>query len=153
MAQTVPQTVFGVIFVAACGSLLVFGVVKGLRESDGARAAGACLPGGHRDPGGGDLAGGPGRGSRPGQPGTRRPRCASSIRCTARQVTWRLIGTRENIQVPACTSCARAIDRHRPRKCCRIRLAGSAFRTSTSIRIEACGPRLASARGRPSAKR
>jgi hypothetical protein len=43
MAQTVPQTVFGVIFFAACGSLLVFGVVKGLRESDGARAAGAWL--------------------------------------------------------------------------------------------------------------
>jgi hypothetical protein len=33
---------------------------------------------------------------------------------SARQVTWRLIGTREHIRVPACTSCARAIDRHRP---------------------------------------
>jgi hypothetical protein len=33
---------------------------------------------------------------------------------SARPVSWRLIGTREQLKVPACTSCERAIKRHRP---------------------------------------
>lgn len=33
---------------------------------------------------------------------------------SARQVTWRLLGTREQLRVPACGACAQAISRHRP---------------------------------------
>jgi hypothetical protein len=33
---------------------------------------------------------------------------------SARLVSWRLIGTREQLKVPACTVCQRAISRHRP---------------------------------------
>jgi hypothetical protein len=33
---------------------------------------------------------------------------------SAGQVTWRLVGTREQLQVPACDACAQAISRHRP---------------------------------------
>jgi hypothetical protein len=33
---------------------------------------------------------------------------------SAGQVTWRLLGSREHLQVPACGACARAISRRRP---------------------------------------
>jgi hypothetical protein len=33
---------------------------------------------------------------------------------SARPVTWRLIGTREQLHVPACTACLHAVSRHRP---------------------------------------
>lgn len=33
---------------------------------------------------------------------------------SARLVTWRLIGTREQLRVPACSSCQRAVSLHRP---------------------------------------
>ena len=33
---------------------------------------------------------------------------------SAGQVTWRLIGTREQLRVPACDACEQAIGRHRP---------------------------------------
>jgi hypothetical protein len=33
---------------------------------------------------------------------------------SARLVTWRLIGTREQLRVPACPSCQRAVGQHRP---------------------------------------
>lgn len=33
---------------------------------------------------------------------------------SARQVTWRLLGSREQLRVPACRACAQAISRHRP---------------------------------------
>ncbi len=33
---------------------------------------------------------------------------------SAKQVTWRLLGTREQLQVPACGACKQAISRHRP---------------------------------------
>ena len=33
---------------------------------------------------------------------------------SARPATWRLIGTREQLRVPACTECLRAVSRHRP---------------------------------------
>jgi hypothetical protein len=33
---------------------------------------------------------------------------------SARSVTWRLIGTREQLHVPACPSCQRAVSLHRP---------------------------------------
>lgn len=33
---------------------------------------------------------------------------------SAGQVTWRLLGSREHLQVPACGACAKAISRHRP---------------------------------------
>lgn len=33
---------------------------------------------------------------------------------SARQVTWRLIGTRDQVRVPACSGCLRAVSRHRP---------------------------------------
>jgi hypothetical protein len=33
---------------------------------------------------------------------------------SAGQVTWRLLGTREQLQVPACGACEQAISRHRP---------------------------------------
>jgi hypothetical protein len=33
---------------------------------------------------------------------------------SARPVTWRLLGSREQLRVPACGACAQAISRHRP---------------------------------------
>jgi hypothetical protein len=33
---------------------------------------------------------------------------------SARPVTWRLLGSREQLRVPACRACAQAISRHRP---------------------------------------
>lgn len=33
---------------------------------------------------------------------------------SARPVTWRLIGTREQLRVPACTACQHAVSRYRP---------------------------------------
>lgn len=33
---------------------------------------------------------------------------------SARLVTWRLIGTREQLRVPACTDCQHAVSRYRP---------------------------------------
>jgi hypothetical protein len=33
---------------------------------------------------------------------------------SARPVTWRLIGTREQLRAPACPACLHAVSRHRP---------------------------------------
>ena len=64
---------------------------------------------------------------------------------SARQVTWRLLGSREQLRVPACGACAQAISRHRPPEVLPDTVGKKHVLTSMSTRGRAYGPRLDSA--------